>query len=102
MPLYRKEQLIRVPIPQRVGPHDPALVEALLFAEFSGRWPEEVVLVAVVPKTTELGYFLSEEVECGVEPAISAVLAELDRLGVHPQARAGSAVPSLWWGEKVV
>jgi hydrogenase maturation protease len=26
---YRKEQLVRVPIPQRVSPHDPALVEAL-------------------------------------------------------------------------
>jgi hydrogenase maturation protease len=38
--LYGKEQLVRVPIPQRVSPHDPALVEALLFAE----------LVAVAPK----------------------------------------------------
>jgi hydrogenase maturation protease len=100
--LYRKEQLVRVPIPQRVSPHDPALVEALLFAEFSGSCPQEVLLVGVVPKTTELGCSLSEEVRCAVERATSAVLAELDRLGVHPQARAGSAVPSIWWEEKVV
>jgi len=100
--LYRKEQLVRVPIPQRVSPHDPALVEALLLAEFSGSCPRDVLLVGVVPKNTELGCSLSEEVKCGVEPAASAVLAELDRLGVHPQARAGSAVPSIWWEENVV
>lgn len=81
---------------------NPALVEALLFAEFSGNCPKQVPLVGVVPKTTELGYCLRQEVKSAVEPAISAVLGELDRLGVHPQVRAGSAVPSIWWEEKVV
>jgi hydrogenase maturation protease len=99
---YRKHQLVRVPIPQRVSPHDPALVESLLFAELSGKCPKEVLLVGVVPKTTELGCCLSKEVKSAVVPVISAVLAELHRLHASPQARADAAIPSIWWEEKVV
>lgn len=52
-------------------------------------------------KVTELGCSLTLEVKCAVEPAISAVLAELAPR--RPlQVRAGSAVPSIWWEEKVV
>jgi hydrogenase maturation protease len=94
--LYRKEQSVCVPLPQRISPHDPALVEALLFAEFSGSCPKQVLLVGVVPKTNELGCTLSQELRRAVEPAISAVLTELDRLGIHLKARASSAVPSIW------
>jgi hydrogenase maturation protease len=100
--LYRKDQLVRVPIPQRVSPHDPALVEALLFAEFSGKCPQEVLLVGVVPKTTELGCTLSDEVKDSVPPVISALLAELHRLGAHPQTRPNAPAPSIWWEDKVV
>ena len=46
---YRRDQLVRVSIPQRVSPHDPALVEGLLFAELSGHCPREVLLVGIVP-----------------------------------------------------
>ena len=83
---YRKEQLVRVPIPERVSPHDPALVEALLFAELSGLCPQEVLLVGVVPKSVELGCELTETVQAAVEPAIAAILAELERLGVATPA----------------
>jgi hydrogenase maturation protease len=100
--LYRKHQLVRVPIPQRVSPHDPALVEALLFAEFSGKCPREVLLVGVVPKATELGCWLSEDVRSAVVPVMSAVLTELNRLGISPQPRSGAAVPSIRWQENVV
>lgn len=31
--LYRKDQIVRTSVPQRIRPHDPALVESLLFAE---------------------------------------------------------------------
>jgi hydrogenase maturation protease len=100
--LYRKDQLVRVPIPQRVSPHDPALVEALLFSELSGKCPKEVLLVGVVPVSTELGCMLSETVRAAVLPAISAVLAELHRLGADARARENPATPSIWWEEKVV
>jgi hydrogenase maturation protease len=98
---YRKHQLVRVPIPQRVSPHDPALVESLLFAELSGRCPKEVLLVGVVPKTTELGCCLSHEVKSSVVPVISAVLAELHRLNASPRARVDATIPFIWWEEQI-
>lgn len=99
--LYRKDQLVRVPIPQRVSPHDPALVEALLFAEFSGKCPSEVALIGIVPETVELGCEISQKVRAAVEPAIFAILAELDRLGVQPLPREQALPPSIWWQENV-
>ena len=100
--LYRKDELARVPIPHRVSPHDPAIVEALLFAELCGKCPQEVLLVGVVPEAMELGCVLTPAVRSATEPAVSAVLAELIRLGISPQLRADAAVPSIWWEEKVV
>jgi len=99
--LYRKDQLVRVPIPQRVSPHDPALVEALLFAEFSGTCPREVLLVGVVPQKVELGCQITPALHSAVVPAISAILAELTRLGVHPRLRECALQPSIWWQDHV-
>jgi len=100
--LYRKDQILRTPVPQRISPHDPALVESLLFAEFSGKCPAQVLLVGVVPKSTELGCVLTSEVRAAVLPAMSAVLAELQRLHVDPVPRIQQQPPSIWWQEKVV
>ena len=99
--LYRKDQLVRVPIPQRVSPHDPALVEPLLFAEFSGKCPGEVLLVGIVPAATELGCQITLSVRAAVVPAISAILAELARLGVQPRLRECALPPSIWWQDNV-
>ncbi|MGB7730217.1 MAG: hydrogenase maturation protease [Candidatus Acidiferrum sp.] len=67
--LFRKPKLVRTSIPQRFSFHDQALVEALLFAELSGKCPGEVLLVGVVSKTTELGCCLSDEVRSAVVPS---------------------------------
>ena len=99
--LYRKEQLVRVPIPQRISPHDPALVEALLFSELSGQCPRDVLLVGIVPETIELGCSLSTSVQVAIEPAISAVLMELYRLGVSALPRLRPLRPSIWWNKRV-
>jgi hydrogenase maturation protease len=99
--LYRKQQLVRVLIPRRVSPHDPALVEALLFSECSGKCPREVLLVGIVPESVELGCCLTKAVQSAVAPAISAVLADLHRLGVQTKLRHDGAQPSIWWTEQV-
>jgi hydrogenase maturation protease len=99
--LYRKDQLVRVPIPQRVSPHDPALVEALLFAELSGHCPREGLLVGIIPETIDLGCTLSKTVLSAVLPAIAAVLAELHRLDVSAKRRPDEPAPSIWWTDNV-
>jgi hydrogenase maturation protease len=99
--LYRKDELIQLRVQPRVSPHDPALVEALLFAELSGKCPSEVLLVGVVPSSCELSCFLSKVARQAVEPAMEAVLEELRRLGVEPLLRAQPAVPATWWEQSV-
>jgi len=99
--LYRKHELVRVPIPQRVSPHDPALVEALLFAELSGKCPGEVLLVGVIPEKTELGCGMTRVAHNAVQPAMTAITDELRRLGVEPRLRQCALRPSIWWRETV-
>ena len=95
--VYRKDELVLVPVKQRISPHDPALVEALLFAELSGKCPKEVLLVGVVPETCDLNCGLSAAAQVGVEKAIGAVLAELERLGAPGKLKTRPDVPSIWW-----
>ncbi len=95
--LYRKDQLVQVPMKTRVSPHDPALVEALLFAEFSGKCPAEVLLVGVVPQACELGCEMSDAAHLGMETAIRAVLEELKRLGAEVKLKAKPDAPAIWW-----
>ena len=95
--VYRKDELVQVPLKQRVSPHDPALVEALLFAELSGKCPKEVILVGVVPEACELRCELSAAVQAGVETAIGIVLAELEQLGGPVKLKARPDAPSIWW-----
>jgi hydrogenase maturation protease len=98
--LYRKEELVQVPLKPRVSPHDPALVEALLFAELSGKCPKEVLLVGVVPEACELGCGLSAAVRAGVETAIGVVLVELEQWGAPVKLKARADVPSIWWEQE--
>ena len=95
--VYRKDELVQVPLKQRVSPHDPALVEALLFAELSGKCPKKVLLVGVVPETCELNCGLSAAVQAGVEAAIGVVLVELEQLGAAAKLKSRPDVPSIWW-----
>jgi hydrogenase maturation protease len=95
--VYRKDELVLVPLKPRISPHDPALVEALLFSELSGKCPKEVLLVGVVPEACELGCGLSAAVQAGVETAIGVVLTELEQLGAPVKLKARPDVPSIWW-----
>jgi hydrogenase maturation protease len=98
--VYRKDELVLVPVKQRISPHDPALVEALLFAELSGKCPKEVLLVGVVPETCELKCGLSATVRAGVETAIGLVLVELEQLGAPVKLKARPDVPRIWWEQE--
>ena len=95
--MYRKDELVKVPLKPRVSPHDPALVEALLFAEFTGKCPQEVFLVGIVPQACELGCAMSDAAHIGTEGAIREVLTELHRLGAETKLRPLPDEPAIWW-----
>ncbi len=99
--LYHKKDLLQIKVQPRVSPHDPALVEALFFSELGGKCPEDLLLVGVVPKACELGCSMSEDMHSAEEPALVAVLAELEKWGAAPRLRAEPQEPNLWWREPV-
>lgn len=97
--LYRRDEILKHPPQARLSPHDPALKEALLTAEFAGQAPGEVLLVGAVLEQTEMGVGLSPAARGAVSPAAEEVLRELERLGRPATAREIPAEPQIWWEE---
>jgi hydrogenase maturation protease len=97
--LYRRDDILKHPPTTRLGPHDPALKEALLTAEFAGQGPEEVLLVGAVPGSTKMGVGLSPALRQTVARAAAEVLKELERLGRPARRRERPRTPHVWWEE---
>ncbi len=95
--LYRRDEILRKPPPQRVSPHDPGIKDTLLTLEFAGQAPREVLLVGVVPLETGMQAGLSEPVRAALPGALAAVLAELEAAGAPAVERAEPLPPDLWW-----
>jgi hydrogenase maturation protease len=95
--LLRRDEILRGNAPQRLSPHDPSLRGALLAADFIGRAPRDVLLVGIVPGRTELGLGLSAPVAAALDPAVVAVEAELERLGVLARRRPVPLRDAVWW-----
>ncbi len=94
---YDREAILRHPPAPRVSPHDPALKETLLTLDLAGEGPREVVLVGVVPERLDTGPGLSPRVREAVEPAVRAVLEELERLGAPASPKESPGEPDFWW-----
>jgi hydrogenase maturation protease len=96
---YRREDLARLQPSVRMDTHSPAITESLTAAEvFFGASPAEILLVGISAETYAAGCTLSEKVKAAVDPAVQAVLAELDRLGVAHDKKA-NADCRVWWSE---
>ena len=94
---YRRGDILRHAPQPRLSPHDPSLKEALLMAGLAGGGPEDVLLVGVVPGRIATAVGLSDEVRAAVEPAVAAVRAELNRLGLPAHPLGLPAPPDVWW-----
>jgi hydrogenase maturation protease len=95
--LYRRDEILRHPPQPRLSPHDPALKEALLTAEFAGIGPREVLLIGVVPDRTGTGVGLSAPVGAAIRAAVDEVRRELERLGARSSPSREPLVPAVWW-----
>jgi hydrogenase maturation protease len=69
---------------ERLSPHQIGVADLLAGAALVGRYPDEVVLVGVVPATTELGLGRTPAVEARVPELVARVVDELIRLGFPP------------------
>ena len=95
--LYRKAEILKHPPGPRTNPHDPGVKETLLYLDLAGQGPEEVLLVGIVPGRVEKGLGLTPAVAAAVPLAAEAVAAELRRLGIAVEKRAGSSPARPWW-----
>jgi hydrogenase maturation protease len=94
---YRNEDLTKMPPKPRVSPHDPAVQETLLIAQFAGDGPRHVLLVGVIPHTLEQGAGLSAAVRAAASTAAGKIVQELANLGASPRARPEPLGMDPWW-----
>jgi len=94
---YALEEILRVPPPQAMSPHEPGLKDALLRLRFTGGAPREVVLVGVIPKDVDTGVGLSAPMRAAVPRAVEEVLALLRGRGIAPGERVPPGKPDIWW-----
>jgi hydrogenase maturation protease len=95
--LLRDREIVAKPPPSRMSPHEPGLREALMATEFSDSSPEEILLVGVVPESTDQGTKLTDAVRSAVPQVVDTVVAELERVGRPPARRDPPANLDLWW-----
>ena len=89
--------LMKAAPPPRTSPHQPGLREALMAAELTDATPEELLIVGVVPSTTDTRTALSDQIAASVEPVVERVVRELERLGARVRRREPPDEPDLWW-----
>lgn len=95
--LYRNEDLTKMPCKPRVNPHDPAVQETLLIAQFAGDGPRDVLLVGAIPDAVEPGAGLSGPVRTAASVAAAVVVQELEHLGATPTSRREPLGMETWW-----
>jgi hydrogenase maturation protease len=95
--VYRNRDIIGSAPPPRLTPHQPGLREALMATELTDTNPGELVLIGVIPETTEQGTTLSEPVQASVEMIVGLVLDELEGFGCPAVERDRPLEPALWW-----
>ena len=93
----RNEEIVSAPPPSRMSPHEPGLREALMATELSDSSPEEILLVGVVPDTTEGGTRLTDAVKAAVSEVVATVVEELERLGRPAVLRDPPGEIEIWW-----
>lgn len=93
---YSREDIIRCGTAIRVDGHSPALTESLLIAEFASDTPKEIALVGISGKPSD-GVELSPKVREALEPAIAAVLRQLDTWCIPYGAKIDPSAPEVWW-----
>jgi hydrogenase maturation protease len=89
--IYDKADVMKHAPLARVSPHDPGVKETLVTLDFAGRGPEDVTVIGAVPDQVSMSLELSDVIALAVPPAISAIVATLERLGHAVQRKSGPA-----------
>lgn len=94
---YSGDALRSMPLSPRLSPHDPAVQEALCIADLAGTAPLDVLLVGVIPDSTEMGPGMTPPVYAAALEAASIVVQEVAQRGGAPQLRHPREPFRPWW-----
>jgi len=72
---------------ERLSPHQIGVGDLLAGVTLLDRYPDEVVIVGIVPASTELGLGLTPAVDAGLDDLVARTIAELERMGVEVEQR---------------
>jgi len=86
--LYDKADLLKHAPSVRTSPHDPGVKEALWTLELAGRGPREVILVGVVPASTNMSLSLTRPVRDAIPHALEAIVGALASFGLRVVGRS--------------
>ena len=95
--LYDREAIAANVPTVRISPHEPSLQETVVTLDFCGMGPQDIILIGVVPKSTEDGIRLSDEVRNAIPKVCESIVAQLAERGYVAERREGATVPKLWW-----
>ena len=95
--LLRNQEIVATPPLSRMTPHEPGLREGLMATEFSDSSPDQILLIGVVPETTEGGTRLTEAVSAAIPEVVATVVEELERLGRPAVPRDPPGELEIWW-----
>lgn len=94
---YGGDALRNMPLSPRLSPHDPAVQEALCIADLAGTAPRDVLLVGVIPDSTEMGPGMTPLVYAAALEAASIVLQEVAQRGGSACLRHPREPFRPWW-----
>ncbi|HET7503431.1 MAG TPA: HyaD/HybD family hydrogenase maturation endopeptidase [Kofleriaceae bacterium] len=78
---------------ERLSVHQIGVADLLAGAALCERYPAEVVILGIVPATTDLLLGCTPAVAAGLDELVERVVAELARLGVQARRRAFTEPP---------
>jgi len=77
---------------ERLSPYQIGVADLLAGAAMCERYPEEVVIVGVVPEMTDLQLGCTPPVQASLDGLVANAIAELQRMGIEPARREAAYV----------
>jgi len=94
--VYQRQEIVQQGTSLRIDGHSPALTESLMIAEFAGDQKKQIALIGISGKPSD-GVELSPAVRAAIEPAMDAVLVQLNSWDIRCEPKHEVTAPQVWW-----
>ncbi len=95
--VYSEEQFINSSSAVKMTPHQINFLDLIQQLRLEGTGPQKVSLIGVIPKSTDTGTDISEEVIGAIPKMVEALLNILDEEGIKYSQQLPAREPDYWW-----